>query len=255
MTALGFFLTTHVLQIGPVASNHHQPSTSYCKCLYSFLSPIKRKTRGRGPTRCLNGWNSEDKISIATNELGQTIGPEAPKLTNFLGTIARIGHMATLNYVDWRALPEANKENSLGKKWKDWKAELKANHCTNETDEERLADRDESIERERSVRNKAIHSLQMTSHTTGLGIHSNTLICAIQLRAKRPDGKELSLEELFILTRTRKHGPPINEASSALISELREQAVQQQGGPQNGPVGDDVFFTVMGEDRHGRVGT
>ncbi|GFY94701.1 hypothetical protein Acr_10g0000860 [Actinidia rufa] len=33
----------------------------------------------------------------------------------------------------------------------------------------------------------------------------------------------------------------------SLQSELREQAAQQQGGPQNGPVGDDVFFTSCTE--------
>ncbi|GFZ09570.1 hypothetical protein Acr_21g0001690 [Actinidia rufa] len=38
-------------------------------------------------------------------------------------------------------------------------------------------------------------------------------------------------------------------------AELREQAAQQQGGPQNGTVRDDVFFKVMGEDRQGRVRT
>lgn len=50
------------------------------------------------------------KIPIATNEFGQPIGVEAPKLVNFLGTIARNGHMAPLNYVDWRALPDERKE-------------------------------------------------------------------------------------------------------------------------------------------------
>lgn len=50
------------------------------------------------------------KIPISTNEFGQPIGVEAPKLVNFLGTIARNGHMAPLNYVDWRALPDERKE-------------------------------------------------------------------------------------------------------------------------------------------------
>lgn len=35
---------------------------------------------------------------------------------------------------------------SLGRKWKDWKAKLKSAHyCPHETDEERLADRDERV--------------------------------------------------------------------------------------------------------------
>ena len=67
-------------------------------------------TRGRGPTRCLDVWNSEGKIPIETNEFGQPIGLDAPKLINFLGTIARDGHISPLNYVDWRAVPDENKE-------------------------------------------------------------------------------------------------------------------------------------------------
>ncbi|KAF5952053.1 hypothetical protein HYC85_009997 [Camellia sinensis] len=249
---------------------------------------IKRKTRGRGPTRCLDVWNTEDKIPIATNALGQPIGLEAPKLVNFLGTMARNGHLAPLNYVDWRAFPDENKEKmwqqvqekfdidpnseswvlkSIGNKWKNWKALLKANHYNRHTtDEERLADRDERVlpdqwrilisfwnskeAQERSVTNKASRAQQKTMHTTGTKSFARV---REEQREKRPDGKEPSRAELFILTRTRKDGHPVNEASSVIISQLREKASQQQGTSQNGIVEDDVFAEVVGQDRHGRV--
>ncbi|KAL7235752.1 hypothetical protein ACSBR1_019106 [Camellia fascicularis] len=249
---------------------------------------IKRKTRGRGPTRCLDVWNTEDKIPIATNALGQPIGLEAPKLVNFLGTMARNGHLAPLNYVDWRAFPDENKEKmwqqvqekfdidpnseswvlkSIGNKWKNWKALLKANHYNpHATDEERLADRDERVlpdqwrilisfwnskeAQERSVTNKASRAQQKTMHTTGTKSFARV---REEQREKRPDGKEPSRAELFILTRTRKDGHPVNEASSVIISQLREKASQQQGTLQNGIVEDDVFAEVVGQDRHGRV--
>ncbi|CAL5329790.1 hypothetical protein CsSME_00010250 [Camellia sinensis var. sinensis] len=249
---------------------------------------IKRKTRGRGPTRCLDVWNTEDKIPIATNALGQPIGLEAPKLVNFLGTMARNGHLAPLNYVDWRAFPDENKEKmwqqvqekfdidpnseswvlkSIGNKWKNWKALLKANHYNRHTtDEERLADRDERVlpdqwrilisfwnskeAQERSVTNKASRAQQKTMHTTGTKSFARV---REEQREKRPDGKEPSRAELFILTRTRKDGHPVNEASSVIISQLREKASQQRGTSQNGIVEDDVFAEVVGQDRHGRV--
>ncbi|KAL7258088.1 hypothetical protein ACSBR1_004249 [Camellia fascicularis] len=248
-----------------------------------------RRTRGRGPTRCLDVWNMEGKISVSINELGQPIGLEAPKLTNFLGTIARNGHMAPLNYVEWRALPDEIKEKmwqqvqskfeidpkskswvlkSIGKKWKDWKAELKASrYNTHKIDEERLADCDERVvpdqwrilisfwnskeAKERSVTNKASRAQQKITHTTGRKSFAQV---REEQRVKRPD-KEPSRAELFILTRTRKDGQPVNKESSVLISQLRERAAQQKETSQNGTVEDDILSQVMGQDRHGRVRT
>ncbi|KAL7238002.1 hypothetical protein ACSBR2_004160 [Camellia fascicularis] len=293
-------------QIGPSQMQFHHPSVSNSQPQQpqQGLSPSQpqtgldmghansssiRRTRGRGPTRCLDVWNMEGKISVSVNELGQPIGLEAPKLTNFLGTIARNGHMAPLNYVDWRALPDEIKEKmwqqvqskfeidpkskswvlkSIGKKWKDWKAELKANrYNTHKTDEERLADRDERVvpdqwqilisfwnskeAKERSVTNKASRAQQKITHTTGRKSFAQV---REEQRAKRPD-KEPSRAELFILTRTRKDGQPVNKESSVLISQLRERAAQQKETSQNGTVKDDILSQVMGQDRHGRVRT
>ncbi|XP_052194420.1 uncharacterized protein LOC127802577 isoform X2 [Diospyros lotus] len=282
---------------GPPHDSHH----GTCRVLMSSCqtqaatdtgnaasSSIRRK--GRGPTRCLNVWNTEGKILIATNELGQPIGLEAPKLTNFLGTIARNGHMAPLNYIDWRALPDENKEKmwqqvqskfdidpkskswilkSIGTKWRNWKANLKVVHYDlHETNEERLADCDARVlpdqwrilvsfwnskeAQDRSVTNKANRRRQKLSHTTGTKSFARI---REEQREKRPDGKELSQAELFILTRTRKDGQPVNEASSSIISQLRELAAQHQGTSQNTTVEDDVFFQVMGQDRNGRART
>ncbi|KAA8536584.1 hypothetical protein F0562_029062 [Nyssa sinensis] len=294
-------------QIGPSEQHSHQPSASFVhpsqpqqgpyQCQLSPLQPqatgsiesSNTRRRGRGPTRCLEVWNREGKlISVATNELGQPIGPEAPKLTNFLGTIARNGHIAPLTYVHWRVLPDANKENmwqqvqskfiidpkskswilkSIGKKWKDWKAKLKANHYSiHLTDEERLADRDERVlpdqwrilimfwnseeAKERSVTNKANRAQQKMGHTTGTKSFARL---REEERAKRPDGKEPSRAELFILTRTRKNGRPVDEASSIVISQLRERAAQLQEASENSAAEDDIFSQVMGQDRHGRM--
>ncbi|KAL7002064.1 hypothetical protein U1Q18_052397 [Sarracenia purpurea var. burkii] len=252
---------TEMILYQPLASYdqpHHpqppQPVTHMVmRCADS--SSNRRKTRGRGPTRCLDVWKREGKIRITTNELGQPVGVEAPKLTNFLGTIARNGHLAPLNYVDWRAVPNANKESmwqqvqskfdietkckswvlqSISKKWKDWKAELKASHYnTHETDEERLEDRDERVlpdqwqvlisfwnskeAKDRSVKNKANRSHQRISHATGT-----------------------------------KSFARIREEQS----QLRERAAQQKETSQNGTIGDDdIFCQVMEQDRHGHVRT
>lgn len=69
-----------------------------------------RKTRGRGPTRCVSLSREGTQISITTNELGEPVGPEAHKFISYLGILARDGNLAPLTYTDWRALPETNKE-------------------------------------------------------------------------------------------------------------------------------------------------
>ncbi|KAL3515715.1 hypothetical protein ACH5RR_022617 [Cinchona calisaya] len=249
---------------------------------------LERKTRGRGPTRCLKLLVKGKPISVTTNELGQPIGPEASKLITFLGTLARTGDLAPLTYVDWRGVPEENKEKmweevqtrfdidpnsktwvikSLGKKWRDWKSKLKtAHYITHTTDEERLADRDERVLPEqwaylvshwsseeaekRSARNKANRAKQIFGHITGTKSFARI---REEQRVKRPDGKAPSRAELFILTRTRKDGKPVNEASSAVITQLHELGSQQQDASQNSTVRGDIFSEVVGRDKRGSV--
>ncbi|CAA2998544.1 Hypothetical predicted protein [Olea europaea subsp. europaea] len=114
-------------------------------------SSSRRKTRGRGPT-CCQQLLSEKCVSITTNALGQPIGREAPKLTSFLGILARIGHFLPLTYVDWRTVPNLRK--ACGRKFRYLIAFLlllhdlclkTSHHYLHETDEERLADRDERV--------------------------------------------------------------------------------------------------------------
>ncbi|CAI9115282.1 OLC1v1016141C1 [Oldenlandia corymbosa var. corymbosa] len=249
---------------------------------------VVKKNQVRGPTRCLKFLNAGKPISITTNELGQPVGPNAPKLISFLGTLARNGHMAPLTCVNWKAIPEENKENmwqevqktfeidptskhwvikNLSIKWKSWKSILKTKHyITHATDEERLADRDERVlpdqwaylvsywsseeAEKRSARNKANRAKVKFGHATGTKSFARI---REEQRAKRPDGKAPSPGELFILTRTRKDGKPVNEATSAVITQLRGITNQQADADQTTGPEDDAFSKIIGRDPHGRV--
>lgn len=249
----------------------------------------QKKRQGRGPTRCVKLLNTVGRIKIATNELGQPVGPEASQLTSFLGLTARDGNLAPLTYSSWSKVPEENKENmwqkvltkfdidpcsrswvlmSLGTKWRNFKSLLKSTrYDTHATDEERLADRDERVLADQwsvlvsqwssqkwqsiSAQNKANRARQKFSHTSGKKSFARI---REEERAKRPDGQEPSRAELFILTRTRKNGQPVNEATAAVISQLRESTTQKEetlinkDEPQ-----DDAYSRVMGQDRKGGV--
>lgn len=60
---------------------------------------------------CRNMWDMRDgeRIIVPTNMLGQPVGPEASKLSTFLGTVARNGEMVPLTCVDWYSMPDENK--------------------------------------------------------------------------------------------------------------------------------------------------
>ncbi|KAK9269839.1 hypothetical protein L1049_025412 [Liquidambar formosana] len=120
----------------------------------------------RGPTVCSKIWSlpATQRIHVSFNKHEQPDGPNVSNCTNFLGTIARNGRMAPLTYIDWKALPKPCKDDmwiairekfdvnhgnkdwvfkSIGKKWKDWKFELKHNrYKIHNTNEERLKDLD-----------------------------------------------------------------------------------------------------------------
>lgn len=247
------------------------------------------KRRGRGPTRCLKLWNTTGRIHIAVNDIGQPISDEAPKLSNFLGTMARDGYLAPLVYSDWRAMPDSNKEtmwqkvltkfdidlkskawvlDSLAKKWRNWKCMLKGAHYnTHTTDEERLADRDERVlpdqweylisywnseeGEKRSAINKEIRARQKFTHATGTKSFARI---REEEKEKRPDGKEPTWAELFILTRTKKDGNPTNEATSSIISQLRECETQEQEALENGmTTQDQILQQLVGNGRPDRL--
>lgn len=91
-------------------------------------------------------------IVVQFNSRNQSIGKEGRKLARFLGIIARIPDLTPLNANDWRVFDEEEKKKlvefvrkkfsipihgeefvkkSIGKKWRDYKCDLKAMYVTN----------------------------------------------------------------------------------------------------------------------------
>ncbi|KAK4438358.1 Ankyrin repeat, bromo and BTB domain-containing protein DDB [Sesamum alatum] len=227
-----------------------------------------------------------ERIPVPTNAQGQPVGPHAQKLVSFLGTLARNGHFLPLTYLDWRHVPSEKKKKmwekvqlkfdidpacknwvlqSLGRRWKDWKSKLKtAHYYPHETDEERLADCDERILPDQwaaLVKLWNTESAQKNSATNRANrmkakyIHASGRKSFARIREEqrnRPDGKELSRAELFILTRTRRDGKPVNEASSEVIKKLQYQ-VNGQDTPRDSNKQADVLSQIIGPDKRGRT--
>lgn len=265
-----------------------QPQISSPQDLLNMFHTGSSKTKKkRGPTRCVKVFETEDKICITTNEDGEAVGPEASKIISFLGVIARNGHVAPISCTKWSAIPEENKEKmwqliqskfdidpyskfwalrSISRKWTCWKAFLKANHYNpHKTNEARLADCNERVLPEQwailveywntpeaqaaSASNKANAACAKFNHAAGSKSFARL---REEQRQKMLDGKEPSEADMFILTRTRKNGQPLTQASSTVISQLRHVAQQQQGTSEPDTIDDEVFVQVMGEDKFKR---
>jgi hypothetical protein len=76
---------------------------------------IGNSTR-RGLTYCTGTWGCpKDKglIKVEFNNKGQPIGKKRKKLSSFLGTIARNGKHAPLNYSSWSKMPNTYKKGMI----------------------------------------------------------------------------------------------------------------------------------------------
>ncbi|KAL9684181.1 hypothetical protein QQ045_021615 [Rhodiola kirilowii] len=245
-----------------------------------------KKRRTRGPTKCLYVWSRHDeRILVPINKLGEPIGSKAAKLSNFLGTIVRDGKLVPLSYITWKKVPADIQENiwqlvqskfvldpeirgwvfrNLATKFANWKAHLKAKHYNpHQSDEERLADRDKRVlpdqwqhlinfwnseeSQKQSERNRANRAKVKFCHTSG------TKSFARLSEERTKNGKEPTKAELFILTRTRKDGQPVNESSSMAISQLREKMAQLPETVQTDDCVDEILFETIGQNKRSRT--
>ncbi|PWA73117.1 bromodomain, putative transposase, Ptta/En/Spm [Artemisia annua] len=247
---------------------------------------VKKKSQGERRTHRRKIIKTARRIEIMTNELGQPVGPEASKLTTFLGITARDGNSAPLIYPSWVKMPEEYKENmwqkvlttfdidpscrswvlmSIRSKWRNFKSHLKSNYYDKyATDEERLANRDHRVLPDQwsflvsqwssdkwqhiSATNKANRAKVKFIHTSGTKSFARL---REEERAKRPDGQEPSRAELFVLTRTNKNGQPVNEETAAVIAQLRERKAQKEETSINNDESDDDYDRILGREKKG----
>ncbi|KAH7670262.1 putative transposase Ptta/En/Spm plant protein [Dioscorea alata] len=113
---------------------------------------LNAEKRGRTTLKELWSLPPEERIVVSANHLGQPIGSEAQLLAGFLGMLARTGQQIGLHYESWYKVPKTLKDElfkfiellfsleiskeyvlkSLGKKWRDYKHDLKKRHFKRE---------------------------------------------------------------------------------------------------------------------------
>ncbi|PPR94809.1 hypothetical protein GOBAR_AA25861 [Gossypium barbadense] len=212
---------------------------------------ITKKKRGRGPTRCrfLNDLADGERIFVHFNKFGQPVGPESSKLSSFLGTIARNGHKAPLNFVHWRAMPDSYKEEmweqsfaldpsgkswvmqSIATKWRNWKADLKATYYDSlKTDEERL-----------KVLDPRVVPDQWPSLISYWSSDDTKKHCATNRanRLKQRSGHSSG---------TKSYARILEEESKICEQEAKKETTSQCSDESN-----DTLCRVVGEENHNRV--
>ncbi|CAK9182524.1 unnamed protein product [Ilex paraguariensis] len=162
---------------------------------------------------------------------------------------------------------------SIGRKWKDWKCEIKKQaYYPYRTDVERLAHKPNRVEEshwrvlvyywstqkalEKSERNKLIRSKKKFCHTIG-----RTSFAYVMEREKSERNKLIRSKKKFRHTIGRtsfayKDGRLVNDVVAQALSNMDELVSQMsESSMQSSSTVDEVFTQVMGLERTGHVRT
>ncbi|MQM12757.1 hypothetical protein Taro_045678, partial [Colocasia esculenta] len=244
----------------------------------------------RGPTllRSVHGLQSNERIPVNVNQLGQPLGEGGGDLLKqFLGTVARMGDKLPIDCISWRVMPSSNKDDvwdyiqrkfdvpislrdfvmkDLDQKWRSWKYDLRKKFFTPyQKAQQHLACSDRRVVedqwkklvqiwsseefKKRSETNKQNKSKHTFFHCAGsksfADIYHNEFL---------KTGATLDRGDLFIRTRMKKAGGPVNDESAAMIDKIRDIKLTQQSTTSSSiaSVGD-AYVQVMGRDRTGRI--
>ncbi|KAH0705893.1 hypothetical protein KY285_010421 [Solanum tuberosum] len=220
-----------------------------------------------GPTLLKDIWKLPPgkTVDVPFNSRNQTIGKEGRKLSSFLGIIARTPELTPLHVDDWRNFDNEEKKEllnfvrkkffipkcgeafvlkSLGKKWKDYKCQLKGYHLPKyKTKDALLKNRPSRIPRDqwsglvsywlsdkakrRTQANRNNRTKQKMPHTGG----SKSIAALMDVQTA--NGREPTGAEIFLLThKQRVDGRPLDDDSAKVLGNERSGYVHGLGlGP------------------------
>ncbi|KAG6625555.1 hypothetical protein CIPAW_16G105200 [Carya illinoinensis] len=239
-----------------------------------------------------------ERIEMEINLLGQPIKKQDSKVVRFGGLIARSNKLVPIIYKDWRSVPNTVKEEAwglikgkfkvpddkldvfkkwilkdLGKKWKDYKHELKKK-LLNEKDTSAaqvvaraspdMVDLEQLAElanlwfdpeyMSKCNKNKECRKKQVIVHSGG-----SKSLARYAHDVKKSTGALPSRAQLFVKTHKKKDGTHYNDETRKKVVEMEELLTQDANPIEMGSGGtmtwksDDVYSKVMGLERPGRV--
>ncbi|KAK9094641.1 hypothetical protein Scep_026110 [Stephania cephalantha] len=246
----------------------------------------------RGPTRAKDIWDLPEgqKIIVQFNEFGQPIKRGGGILGGWLGTVARKTEFCSIEWTDWRLMPKDKKQilislskkyfeipddararkwilESIARKWKDYKFELKAKYFKagkTRVEIEQLvpvgvfpgqwkslvqywfSDKSKLL----SEKGRAARAHYKTPHTAG-----SKSFARMRHEYEMTKGKKPERFEFFSITHKRKDGNFINEEAQGLAEKANNigaERIEILENP-NSNVVEEVFTTVLEESQCSRV--
>ncbi|KAH7659869.1 putative transposase Ptta/En/Spm plant protein [Dioscorea alata] len=248
---------------------------------------IQKNVRGR--TRLEKLWNNDENSSkrvVLANSRGQPVGDGARELGQFLGTMVRRPRFFSFQYMDWRHVPQEDKEKvwqrvqdvfdiectlkewvllSFNKKWKDFKCQLKRTHYSSFKGDKVGAKGNRPVELEKVEWNwlvdywesdagkmreeKSIinRGKQNMPHASG----TKSFARRFYEESIRNDGVEPSRLDMFYKLHKKKMGHllmPLLQNEAQLNTLVSQLPEESQSSNM---LKDKIFSQVMGEDNRG----
>ncbi|XP_073129145.1 uncharacterized protein [Henckelia pumila] len=243
----------------------------------------------RGPTFMKEIWGRPStlpRIKIRCDDMGRPIGSRRNKFTDFLGTLARNGKYCPIDVEGWHKMPldikkkmlDVIKEkydlppgteswtlNSIAKKWRNWKSELKKKYYDPELpiqvllqkrDQRAFAEQYVKLvahwntekSKERSEKNKIARKQKIMNQTTG-----RRSFAQMQQKLRKKNGRLPSRVELFHACFTHASGSPSSNIVAEKLAAMKELENQLHEDEDDQIGQNDIFAQIMGPDRPGRV--
>ncbi|MQM16199.1 hypothetical protein Taro_049151, partial [Colocasia esculenta] len=236
----------------------------------------KRKTRGPTCSHEVHGMESDKKICVEWNDVGQPVGSGARSLRTFLGTVARNASKLPIDISVWNKrkydVGELEKKwilKDISQKWKYHKYALQRkifkqskksiqvnppDHLHISVDMWKEAVKIWTSEHwvrrsEVNRKNKGVHKI---FHCAGTQTFADIRKAKLQ-----KSGQEMDRSELFIVTHTRKDGigVPVNRECAVAIEKIQALKQSQSSTSSSQTVASkyDIYSQLLGEDKPGRV--
>ncbi|XP_073157960.1 uncharacterized protein [Henckelia pumila] len=246
----------------------------------------EKKTRG--PTFMKEIWGRPStlpRIKIQCDDMGRPIGSRRNKFTDLLGTLARKDKFCPIDVEGWHKMPLDTKKkmldvvkekydlppgteswtlNSIGKKWRNWKSELKKNYdpefpmqfLLQERDQRAFAEQYVKLvahwntekSKERSEKNKIARKQKIMNQTIG-----RRSFAQVQQKLRKEKGRIPSRVELFHACFTHANGSPSSNIVAEKLDAMKELENQLHEDEDDQVGQNDIFAQIIGPDRPGRV--
>nr|XP_043625707.1 uncharacterized protein LOC122597140 [Erigeron canadensis] len=252
-----------------------------------------KKVRRHTVKQAIWDLESDERIEVTFNELGQPVGDEGKEFTSFLGTLVKMSNHLSIEYLHWRTIPEDKKDDlwnlvkgrfifvpaendkvkdwvlsDMGIKFKSWKYELKKKWFDSSSTINGIvaAQNDPRVDKEQFkklvtywFKDKVQVESEMKRKIRGKFKEPHVIGTKSFARLIHDETKKTGVRpsrgKVYCLTRTRENGDIVNEVATEVVGKLKSL----ENGSTSSTKGVDLNWKnddlakVKGPEKGGRV--